>query len=391
MQTKESITKYNEISVEEAKNALQNCISIVENNLQDFTKYFPNACSENLFYAQTENDDWTDGFWTGEIWLAYEKTKKDCFKIAATEQVDSFLDRIEKRIVVDHHDMGFLYSLSCVSAYKLTKNQTAKKAALMAANNLLSRFQEKGNFIQAWGKLGAEDNYRLIIDSLLNMPLLFWASEVSGDCKYREIATKHIDTVFKYAIKPDFSTYHTYYFDKETGEPLKGVTRQGNRDGSSWARGQAWGIYGIALSYQYLSRCEYLDLFENIVDYFIKHLPDDLIPYWDFDFDTGSDEPRDSSASAIAACGLLTMSKYLNPEKSKYYKGIAKKLIKALNENCAVKDIKLSNGLLLHGTYVRGSNFNNADDYGVNECNLWGDYFYMEALTRLLNDWDSYW
>ena len=261
----------------------------------------------------------------------------------------------------------------------------------MAADNLLGRFQEKGQFFQAWGELGARDNYRLIIDCLLNMPLLFWASEVTGNAVYREKAIAHIRTAVGCVIRPDRSTYHTYFFDPDTGKPLRGVTHQGNRDGSAWSRGQAWGIYGCALSYRAGHDPRYMEMFRDVTDYFLEHLPLDLIPYWDFDFDDPSGEPRDSSSSAIAACGMLEMAKYMEGQEASYYADMAKRLVKALCDRCAVKSREESNGLLLHGTYARDSAGNPCCDRGVDECSTWGDYFYMEALVRLTKDWEPYW
>ena len=229
--------KYSQITEKEIKDALQFSTEQVIRGLPEFTEQFQKAYSENGFYQPIPNNYWTCGFWTGEIWLAYERTKDENLKKAGLLQAKSFLKRITERVDVDNHDMGFLYTPSCVAAYRLTGDETAKKAALMAADNLMERFQEKGRFFQAWGELGAKDNYRLIIDCLLNMPLLFWASEVTGDPKYREKATAHILTAMNCVIRPDHSTYHTYFFDPETGEPVKGVTHQGNRDGSAWSRG----------------------------------------------------------------------------------------------------------------------------------------------------------
>ncbi len=391
MQTKKTLECNSEITKEEVKEALDTTISLLYQNLPDFTNQFPGANSEGLFYHPKANDDWTEGFFTGELWLAYEMTEDEAFAKVGEIHVQSFLQRIIDRVVVDHHDMGFLYTPSCVAAYQLTGNETAKKAALLAADNLLGRFQEKGQFFQAWGTLGAVDNYRLIIDCLLNMPLLFWASKVTGDEKYRVKAEAHIKTAMQYVIRPDNSTYHTYFFDPETGLPVKGVTHQGNRDGSAWARGQAWGIYGAALSYKRLRDPEYIEIFRKVTNYFMEHLPSDLIPYWDFDFDDGSTEPRDSSAAAIAACGMLEMSQYLNETEASYYRSLAKKLVKAMVEHYAVKDSKQSNGLLLHGTYARASENNPCQNVGVDECNTWGDYYYMESLVRLSKDWKSYW
>ena len=391
MQTKSSLLTYKTISRQEAQGYLLRAVDLVRGNLGQFTDCFPYSNSQGGFYQPGDNREWTTGFWTGEIWLAYEMTGEEAFRKAGAVQVESFLDRIERRIDTDNHDMGFLYTPSCVAAYRLTGSGAAKKAALMAADNLLGRFQEKGQFFQAWGELGARDNYRLIIDCLLNMPLLFWASEVTGNAVYREKAIAHIRTAVGCIIRPDRSTYHTYFFDPDTGKPLRGVTHQGNRDGSAWSRGQAWGIYGCALSYRAGHDPRYMEMFRDVTDYFLEHLPLDLIPYWDFDFDDPSGEPRDSSSSAIAACGMLEMAKYLYDEEAAFYRDLAEKFIGSVYRNYAVKDFEKSNGIVLHSTYSNRSPYNTCNPCGVDECNSWGDYFYMEALTRLQKDWQIYW
>lgn len=390
-QTFESIKGYPGVEEGMVKKALDGACAVVKSNLPMFTTKFQSSNSFDNFYEPTENVEWTTGFWTGVIWLAYEHTGDEAFKEAALVQVDSFLERIEKKIDVNHHDMGFLYSLSCVAAYKLTGSETAKKAALLAADHLAERYREVGNFLQAWGNPGEAKEYRLIIDCLLNLPILYWATEVTGDKSYAEKAENHIKTAMKCVLRPDNSTYHTHFIDMETGEPTHGVTHQGNRNNSAWARGQSWGVYGIALSYRYLKNPEYIDLFCRVTDYFIEHLPEDLVPYWDFDFDTGSDEPRDSSASAITICGILEMAKYLDKERADKYLEAADKMLRALIDHCANTDTTVSNGLLLHGTYARDSKENTCKNRGVDECNTWGDYYFMEALVRLSKDWELYW
>ncbi len=371
--------------------ALDTACGILRANLEKFTDKFCFSCLEHNFYPESENVEWTTGFTTGEYWLAYEHTGDEAFKRSALRQVDSFLERIERKIDVNHHDMGFLYTPSCVAAYRLTGSETAKKAALLAADNLIARFQEKGQFLQAWGELGARDNYRLIIDCLLNVPLLYWATEVTGDEMYRRIALAHTKTSMANLVRPDHSTYHIYFFDPETGAPVRGSTQQGYRDGSAWARGQAWGVYGMALSYRYTRNEECIRLFRDVTDYFIDHLPEDLVPYWDLEFTSGS-EPRDSSAGAIAACGMLEMAKYLPEDEAAHYTETAKRMAQALWDTCAVRDASVSNGLLLHGVYAKNSPYNPIpEDRGVDECNTWGDYFYMELLTRLEKDWKFYW
>jgi|UniRef100_UPI003FEE0C38 unsaturated chondroitin disaccharide hydrolase len=388
----EKLEQEPEITAGEVGAALDAASAQVIRNLPEFTHCFQKAYSEDGFYQPTENRDWTTGFWTGEIWLAYEHTKNPALKEAGEIQMKDFLNRIEQKIDVETHDLGFLYSPSCVAGYKLTGSQVGRTAALKAAEELITRFHEKGEFIQAWGPLNAPDNYRLIIDCLLNLPLLYWATEETGEEKYRQVAEKHIHTALANVIRPDFSTWHTFFFNRETGAPDHGATCQGYRDGSAWARGQAWGVYGTAVGYKYTKRESYIPIFKGVTEYFLRHLPEDLVPYWDLEFGDGNeDQPRDSSSASIAACGMLEMAKYLPEQEAAYYTSIAGKLMKSVVDHYAVKDPSQSNGLVLHSTYSNHSPYNTCNHYGVDECNIWGDYFYMEALTRLHKNWNIYW
>lgn len=380
-----------EISKDEIEGALDFASRQVLGNLKDFTHEFMNAYSVNNFYQPIPNSYWTTGFWTGEIWLAFEHTGDERLKEAGEIQIDSFLHRIDEKIEVDHHDMGFLYTPSCVAGYKLIGSEKGKEAAIKAADQLISRFHEKGEFIQAWGSMNEANNYRLIIDCLLNLPLLYWATEETGDTKYKDIAEKHIHTTMNNVIREDYSTWHTFFFNPETGEPSHGATCQGYRDGSAWARGQAWGIYGCALAYRYTGREEYMETFRNVSGYFLEHLPEDLVPFWDLEFTDGSKEPRDSSSASIAACGMLEMAAYMKKDEAKKYERIAAKIMKSVVDSYAVKDKEISNGLVLHSTYSNHTPFNTCDHKGVDECNVWGDYFYLEALTRLTKKWNPYW
>lgn len=379
------------IKKEEISNALNFASAQILRNLDGFTHQFINAYSENNFYRPIPNNYWTTGFWTGEIWLAYEYTGDEKLKKAGEIQIDSFLDRINRKIEVDHHDMGFLYTPSCVAGYKLIGSENGREAAIKAADQLILRFHEKGEFIQAWGAMNEENNYRLIIDCLLNLPLLYWASEETGEEKYKDIAEKHIHTTMANVIREDYSTWHTFFFNPQTGEASHGATCQGYRDGSAWARGQAWGIYGCALAYRYTGRTEYIETFRNVSGYFLDHLPEDLVPFWDLEFTDGSNEPRDSSSASIAACGMLEMASYMEEAEATKYQSIASKIMKSVVDNYAVRDHKTSNGLVLHSTYSNHTPFNTCDHKGVDECNVWGDYFYMEALTRLYKQWNPYW
>ena len=383
------LEKYPEATDSMISEALDMCMEQVKNNLPAFEEHFPAANSEGNFYTPGINTDWTSGFWTGEVWLSYENAKnekdKELFETAGKKQVDSFLERINIRHYIDHHDMGFLYIPSCVAAYSLISYENAKEAAIKAADQLCSRYRPEGKYIQAWGEMWARDNARLIIDCMLNVPLLYRASELTKDEHYAEIAKNHIITTMKYIIRDDDSTWHTIFFDPDTGEFSHGATCQGYKDASAWARGQAWGIYGTAIAYKNTGDKEYIKYFERVSKYFLKHLPTDLCPYWDLSFGDGDE-------NAIAVCGFLEMSKYLDEESRAYYTSVAKKIMYSLIKNYQVKDKSISNGQLLHGTYAKKTPYNTCKNSGVDECVIWGDYFFMEALTRLSRpDWKMYW
>ena len=372
--------------------ALHEALKKIDNNTKTFINLFPRPCSTNYVYPGIANggewDDWTCGFWTGMLWLAYEITGEERYRKVAFYHIRSYDERITDKKAVNHHDLGFLYTPSAVAGYKITGNERAKQAGLKAANHLLGRYKEKGEFIQAWGDLDDPTAYRLIIDCNLNVPLLFWATEVTGDPKYREIATKHINTAAKVVVREDSSTHHTFYFDPETGNPVKGVTAQGAGDDSAWARGQAWGVYGFPLAYSYLKDEKFVGLFKRVTNYFLNHLPSDNICYWDLMFDETSGEERDTSAATIAVCGMLEMIKHLpdsDPDK-KIYENAVKSIMKSLITKYTTKNIEYSNGLLTDAVYSKPHNS------GVNECCIWGDYFYMEALVRMLKpEWKKYW
>ena len=381
-----------EIPREKLEYALAEALKKIDYALPAFTDKFPNECSKNNVYPAIDNNDgrstWTTGFWTGILWHAYELTGDYKYKDVANGHVPGFYERIEKKNGVNHHDMGFLYMPSCVAAYKLAGNVQGKDAALMAADHLITRYHETAEFIQAWGSVGADDNYRLIVDCLLNIPLLYWASEVTGDQKYHDIAYKHFSTTVSVCYREDGSTYHTYYFDKVTGLPLRGATAQGASDDSTWSRGQAWGMYGPMLTYIYVRDERALDTFKNAANYYLAYLPNDYIAYWDLSFTDGDDEPRDSSSAAIAVCAMLEAIKHMDerdPYRRLYYNA-CQRIMNSLIDDYITKNIPEANGLLLHGTYSKPGN------NGVDEMTTWGDYFYMEALHRLLDPtWELYW
>lgn len=371
----------------EVKAAIDLAMEQLRVNMAYFKDEFPTPATFDNLYPKMDNTEWTNGFWAGELWLGYEYTNEEAMKELAQANDRSFLDRVEKRIELDHHDLGFLYTPSCMAEYKLLHTPEARKAAILAADKLIERYQEVGGFIQAWGELGKPEHYRLIIDCLLNIQLLFWASEQTGDPKYAQMATQHFYTSANNVIRDDASAFHTFYFDPKTGEPLKGVTRQGYSDDSAWARGQAWGIYGIPLTYRFVKDEDCFGLFKGMTNYFLNRLPKDHVSYWDLIFGDGSGHSRDSSATATAVCGMHEMLKHL-PEVDRdklTYKYAMHAMLRSLIDNYANREIKPGRPLLLHGVYSWHSG------KGVDEGNIWGDYYYLEALIRFYKDWELYW
>lgn len=378
-----------ELTEEKLSIALAEAVKKIDKGIADFADSFPSEASVNNVYTKVDNTGgWGQGFWTGILWIAYELTGDEKYRRAAERHIPSYLKRIRERIDVDHHDMGFLYVPSCVAAYRLTGNEMAKEAALLAADNLIHRYHGTGEFIQAWGPLDSSEHYRLIIDCLLNIPLLYWATEVTQDDTYADTAYRHYKSTAANILRSDGSTYHTFYFDYDTGAPLQGVTHQGAADDSSWARGQAWGVYGFMLTYAYKRNPDAIERTKAATNYFLNRLPEDYVPYWDLIFTSGSEE-RDSSSGAIAACGLLECANALSAgdDYKELYENAARHMVNGLIDGYLTKNVSESNGLLLHAVYAKPQGF------GVDECNIWGDYFYMEALARLIKgeSFHGYW
>ncbi|UUZ96951.1 glycoside hydrolase family 88 protein [Paenibacillus sp. P25] len=360
----------------------------IDKSLTVFKDTYPAPASVNHVYPAIGNIEWTSSFWTGMLWLAYELTEDPKYKEAAEYQLQSYTKRVREQIETETHDLGFLYSLSAVAEYKVTGNTLAKETALAAAELLAKRYFPKAGIIQAWGNLNdPEQCGRMIIDCLLNLPLLYWATEVTGEPRYAAYAKTHVRQAAKYLVRPDYTTYHTYYMDVVTGEPKYGNTHQGYADDSCWARGQAWGIYGFMLSYLYTGDDRLIGLTKSLSDYFLSRMPDDGVVYWDLNFTDWKDQEKDSSASAIAVCGMLELAKRLpltDPGRRKYEEK-ALYVLASLAAGYTTRDIPESNGILKHAVY------NKPRGMGINECNIWGDYFYFEGLVRVLKSWRLYW
>ncbi|TWD95736.1 unsaturated chondroitin disaccharide hydrolase [Neobacillus bataviensis] len=346
---------------------------------------FPHA-SENGKYLLAEPHWWTAGFWPGLLWLVYQDTQDAALKQLA-EDCEAKLDAVQNEYYRLDHDMGFMWTLTSVAQYKLLGNEDSKRRALLAANLLMGRFNVNGNFIRAWNPwTEGEDNSGVaIIDCMMNLPLLYWASEETGDPRFKSVAKSHADTVLEYFIRNDGSVHHIVRFDPESGNKVEALGGQGYGPDSAWSRGTAWAIYGLTLCYHYTKEAKYLETAKRVAHFFISHLPEDFVPDWDFRLPADSDSPKDSSAGAIAASGLLLLANKVTAAEAPVYKRAGEKILESLYRNYGNWDGSEEEGLILHGT----SHFPEGK-YTDNPL-IYGDYYFVEGLARLKGYKELFW
>lgn len=317
---------------------------------------------------------WTNGFWPGLMWLMYAATGKELYadcaaeSQSATEKALKLYDRLS-------HDVGFMFDITACVRYRLTGDERAKQITLLAANTLAGRFKLKGNFIRAWdGEWnGMETKGISIVDCMMNLPLLYRASEITGDERYRDIAEAHADTAMRYHVRPDGSVNHIIEFD-ENGEYIRALPGQGYGEmDNAWSRGQAWGIYGFILSYIHTSEQRYLDAAKRIAHYFIANLYSEAVPLCDF---RAPERPilYDTSAGAAAACGLIEIARAVPRYEKRMYLAWALKILRELTERFA--DFDEATDSVLGG---------GCEMYDAKEqlSLIYGDYYYTEAFSKL--------
>ena len=366
------------------RHKLESAASMATAKLKDFAKEhrigFIQTSSNKYIYPPSANNNWTCGMYTGSYLMAYQLTGDKFFSDVVNEHVKSYVEREANRVGMDDHDVGFVFVPSCVGAYKVLGSQTAKAAAERAVEYYYQTgYSQEGKFIiraHAWNDIGG---YRTMIDSLMNASLFFWAGKELGNENYTKAGLDHNLTTVDLIVRNDGSTYHHYQFDPLTSRPLYGLTWQGYSDESCWSRGHSWGIYGFSIAFSYTKNVYIKDAQRSLVYYMLNHLPDDLIPYWDYTFRSGS-EPRDASAAVIAVCGMLDMADQL-PENSAQrlvYESAAAQIMEAVIDNCTT-DIGVEYDGLIHSvTHGKPQNL------AVGECAPYADYFYLEALARFL-------
>ncbi|MBQ6804572.1 MAG: glycoside hydrolase family 88 protein, partial [Clostridia bacterium] len=285
--------------------------------------------TENGKWKEIEIDWWTNGFWGATMWQMQQMTGNPAFREAAVRG-EEMMDDALKNFETLHHDVGFMWLIQSGVRYALEKNEDSRKRTLLCANLLAGRFNPNG-FIRAWN--GDAIGWA-IIDCMMNLPLLYWASRETGDPRYRLIAMRHADTTIKHFVRPDGSCNHIVMFDPETGEFIHNPGGQGYESGSSWTRGQAWALYGFALSYRMTGKKEYLDTAVKVADYFIASSQNNWLTPCDF---RAPAEPviLDNAAGAIAACGLMEIADHLGAARQQPYFDAACNLLQAMDEHCA--------------------------------------------------------
>jgi len=353
---------------------------------------YPRTINKNGEVVSTKIDNWTEGFFPGCLWYIYENNKQDVWKQMALKWTLP-LEKLQH--LTSHHDIGFLMYCSYGNAYRLTKNEDYKEILIQSAKSLCTRYNEKTGCIKSWNYRESWDGkykwfFPVIIDNMMNLELLYFATEVTGDRRYASIATKHAETTAKNQFRKDFSSYHVVNYDPNTGEVLFKGTCQGFADNSTWARGQAWAIYGYTMVYRYTNDKKFLTLAQKLADYWIQNpnLGKDFIPNWDFNAGQKgytaaqwigknsypADTPRDASAAAITCSALFELSGYLKDVK--YYNAAVKTLNSLSTAEYLAKVGENGNFILKHSV---GSLPHGAE---IDVPLIYADYYFLEALLR---------
>jgi unsaturated chondroitin disaccharide hydrolase len=328
---------------------------------------------ENGQLKLVPSKDWTSGFFAGELWMLYEFTHKPEWKSKA----ETFTALLEKeKFNGGTHDMGFKIYCSYGTGYRITKDAAYKDVIIQSAKTLSTRFNPTVGCIRSWDHHKEQWGYPVIIDNMMNLELLFAATKFTGDSSFYKIAVSHANTTMKNHFRADYSSYHVVDYDTLTGKVVKRQTHQGYADESAWARGQAWALYGYTMCYRETKNVAYLKQAEHVAAFILHHpnLPADKIPYWDFNAPEIPNEPRDVSAAAIIASGLLELSNYSKNKKE--YLSVANTILQNLTKNYRSPIGENEGFIMLHSTGSKPAK--SEVDVPLN----YGDYYYLEALLR---------
>lgn len=386
----------------------QNLLRTIDNSFEQSAeqyKFLKSITPENRFPKTYQNGksvtssarDWTSGFYPGTLIYLYEDTKNPEL-LSEAEQKLKFLESQKNN--KNTHDLGFMMYCSFGNAYRLTKKEEYKDILVQSAKSLASRYNPKVGSIQSWNRIKSFVSpeyldFPVIIDNMMNLELLFFASKATGDESFKNIAIKHAETAMKNHVRPDYSSYHLVAYNPETGEVISRQTYQGFANNSTWARGQGWGIYGFTMVYRETGDKRFLKTAQGMADFFLDHknLPEDKIPYWDFNagqpgfpsswnYDASKYPviPRDASAGALVASALIELSGYSDKEKAQKYLRASETMIKSLSSPAYTAPVGENGGFIL-----KHSVGNLAKSREVDVPLSYADYYYTEAMLRYKN------
>lgn len=371
----------NPVNTEWVDNALMHAEKqalLMAEELKDRPDELPRSTDAEGRLVTSTSDWWCSGFFPGVLWLLYDNSENGELKNYASE----LTNRINKeQYNTSTHDLGFMLYCSYGNALRITKEDSCKKVLLNGSNSLSTRFSPVVGCIQSWGA-GEKWPYPVIIDNMMNLEMLMWAYKESGNPLFKDICISHADKTIQNQFRPDNSSYHVVSYAPETGELEFQGTDQGYNDESAWARGQTWGLYGFVMMYRETGKVAYLEQANKIARFILDHknLPEDKIPYWDFDSPAIPNDYRDSSSGAIIASALLELAGYVDKKTGDEYFAIAEKQLKTLSSPEYTAEIGTNGHFILkHGV---GNIPQNSE---IDAPLSYGDYYYIEALLRYKN------
>lgn len=384
---KEGVEKY--LSDKELRTTVDQALDFAQKQSLLMAKKYENEegrlprTFENGKDVSSSSQWWCSGFYPGVMWYLYENSKDD----TVLKYAKLYTDRVEReKYTTDNHDVGFMLYCSFGNGYKLTKNNHYKEVLLTGAKSLSTRYKPNVGLIRSWDHNQDVWQYPVIIDNLMNLELLLWASDNSSDKSFRKIAISHADKTIKNHFRPDYSSYHVVSYDTIIGEPHLKQTHQGFSDESAWSRGQSWGLYGYTYMYRETKEQRYLDQAVHIADFLLNHpnLPEDKIPYWDFDSPEIPNTPRDASAGCLMASALIELSDFVDKERAEKY------LSTAITEIKTLASPEYTAKLGENGCFIIMHNTGNYPAMSEVDVPIsYADYYYVEALTRLKKKMDS--
>lgn len=348
-----------------------------KNGEADYSMQPRNILSGEKFWncRKVAKEEWTGGFWPGVLWYDYEATQNDTIRVLAEKYTESL--KLFSEIPAYDHDLGFLVFCSYGNGYRLTHNPTYRDVIIATADSLATLYNPKVGTILSWPRnIEMLGGHNTIMDNMINLEMLFWAARNGGDRRLFDVAVSHADKTMENQFRPDYTSYHVAVYDTLTGNCIKKCTHQGYADESMWARGQAWAIYGYTVVFRETGDPKYLEFAEKLVDVYLKNLPEDYVPYWDFNAPDIPNAPRDASAACVVASALLEMSGFYGNGQGEKYKEAAEKMLCSLSsDKYQSRDTNVA--FLLHSTghWLAKSE--------IDASIIYADYYYIEALLRL--------